>query len=101
ELQDRGLIRWAGVCDLAPVPDAPDGVAVFTDHHEMLRVVRPDIAIVCTPPPPHAPIAADCLRAGADVLLEKPPVLTLAEHDELLAVVAETGRACQVGFQAL
>jgi hypothetical protein len=34
-------------------------------------------------------------------LLEKPPVLDLAEHDALAAVADETGRACQVGFQAL
>ena len=40
------------------------------------------------------------MRAGADVLLEKPPTASLAEFEQLSAVVAETGRACQVGFQA-
>jgi len=35
------------------------------------------------------------------VLLEKPPVRTVAEHDALLAAVRACGRACQVGFQAL
>ena len=49
----------------------------------------------------HLPIAADALRAGADVLLEKPPVLDLAEHEALSQVESATGRAVQVGFQAL
>src|SRR5205814_3459902 len=43
----------------------------------------------------------DALRAGADVLLETPPVLTRAEHDALSGVLAESGRTMQVGFQAL
>ncbi|MFC7763848.1 Gfo/Idh/MocA family protein [Catellatospora bangladeshensis] len=43
----------------------------------------------------------DALRAGADVLLEKPPVLDRAEHEALVAAEAETGRVVQVGFQAL
>ncbi|MFR9778061.1 hypothetical protein ACL02O_18660 [Micromonospora sp. MS34] len=41
------------------------------------------------------------LHAGADVLLEKPPVLDLAEHRALAAASAATGRVVQVGFQAL
>src|SRR5262249_41568941 len=53
------------------------------------------------PPHTHLGIATDVLRAGADLLLEKPPVLDLAEHEALAAVVAETGRAVQIGFQAL
>ncbi|HEY1176345.1 MAG TPA: Gfo/Idh/MocA family oxidoreductase, partial [Phytomonospora sp.] len=99
-------IRLAGLCDVAPVraePDAPipDGTPVFTDHRELLRSTRPDIVVVCTPPHTHLAIAADALRAGADLLLEKPPVTSLAEHRELAGLLAETGRACQVNFQAL
>jgi predicted dehydrogenase len=88
------------LCDVAPVTDT-GGVPVYTDHTAMLAEQQPDIVIVATPPPTHRPIATDALRAGADVLLEKPPVLTLAEHDALSAVLAESGRALQVGFQAL
>jgi predicted dehydrogenase len=88
------------LCDVAPVTD-PGDVPVYTDHTVMLAEQRPDIAIVVTPPPTHRPIAIDALHAGADVLLEKPPVLTLAEHEELSRVLAESGRRIQVGFQAL
>jgi predicted dehydrogenase len=74
---------------------------MFTDHTEMLASVKPEVVIVSTPPATHLPIAADALRAGADVLLEKPPVLDLAEHDTLSQVESMTGRVVQVGFQAL
>ena len=60
-----------------------------------------DVAILCTPLPTHAPMTTALLRAGIDVLLEKPPTTTMAEFTDLLAVEAETGRICQVGFQSL
>ena len=97
-------VRLVALADTGPVdpdPPIPSGTPVFTDHARMLASAEPDIVIVCTPPHTHLPIAADALRAGADVLLEKPPVRTLAEHRALAEVVRETGRACQVGFQAL
>jgi predicted dehydrogenase len=57
--------------------------------------------VICTPPHTHLPIALAALAAGCDLLLEKPPVVTLAEHERLRAAVRDAGRACQVGFQAL
>jgi predicted dehydrogenase len=105
-LQRAGQVRLVGVCDLKPVRDEPDaplpaGVRCFTDHRELLAATRPDVVVVCTPPHTHLEIAVAAARAGADVLLEKPPVMDLAEHAELRRVLAETGRVCQVGFQAL
>ncbi|MDR7280360.1 Gfo/Idh/MocA family protein [Catenuloplanes atrovinosus] len=86
-----------------PEPDAPipAGTRIFTGHAEMLREIRPDAVVICTPPHTHREIATDALEAGADVLLEKPPVMSLAEHRALAAVAARTGRALQIGFQAL
>ncbi|MDI5943455.1 Gfo/Idh/MocA family oxidoreductase, partial [Micromonospora sp. DH15] len=105
-LHDAGRVRLVALVDVRPIepePAAPLPVdaAVFTDHAAMLAAARPDVVVVCTPPHTHLPIARDVLAAGADVLLEKPPVLSMAEHRLLAAAVAETGRACQVGFQAL
>jgi predicted dehydrogenase len=96
-----GSVELVAIGDVAAVEDPPAGVPVFEDHRSLLAATAPDIVIVCTPPHTHAPIAADALRAGADVLLEKPPVLCAAEHRRLLEVLDETGRSCQVGFQAL
>ncbi|MGC5330174.1 Gfo/Idh/MocA family protein [Micromonospora sp. DT62] len=105
-LHDAGRLRLVALVDVRPIEDepaapVPDGTLVHADHREMLRVARPDVVVVCTPPHTHLPIALDVLAAGADLLLEKPPVLSTAEHRELADALAATGRACQVGFQAL
>jgi len=102
--EDR--VELVALCDPAPIAEPADAPVPatarrFTDHREMLATVSPDIVIICTPPHTHVPIATDALRAGCDVLLEKPPVLSVAEHHALATVLAETGRAVQVGFQAL
>jgi len=101
ELQEQGVVRLAALCDLAPVDDPPAGVPVYRDHAALIEEVRPELVVVCTPPHTHLSIASAALRRGCDVLLEKPPLLDVAEHHALLDVVARTGRACQVGFQAL
>jgi predicted dehydrogenase len=89
-LGDR--VRLVATCDVQPGFD-------YTDHRVMLRERRPQVVVVCTPPHTHLPIALDVLAAGADLLLEKPPVLNLADHHKLAAAAA--GRVVQVGFQAL
>jgi predicted dehydrogenase len=102
-LQEHGKCRLVGVADLRP-PDAgtvgPD-VGVFTDLESLLAVTDVDIVVVCTPIHTHRQLAEAAMRAGADVLLEKPPVPTMAEFEQLLALRAETGRSCQIGFQSL
>jgi predicted dehydrogenase len=88
-----------------PVDGSPAeaaGVAWYADLDQFLAAgVSADVAVLCTPLPTHAPMTTALLRAGMDVLLEKPPTTTMAEFTELLAVEAETGRICQVGFQSL
>ncbi|GAA1634366.1 Gfo/Idh/MocA family protein [Actinoplanes couchii] len=104
-LWDDGRINVVGICDRQPVephPDAPlDGVPFFTDHGEMLATTWPDVVVVCTPPHTHLALALDVFAAGADLLLEKPPVMSLAEHERLQAAVTAGNRVLQIGFQAL
>jgi predicted dehydrogenase len=57
--------------------------------------------IVATPLHTHAVLATQALRAGADVLLEKPPVTDLRSLAALESAAAETGGLVQVGFQSL
>jgi predicted dehydrogenase len=51
---------------------------------------RPDVVHILTPPVTHARIAADCLRAGAHVVIEKPVAPTHPEFRELWALARET-----------
>jgi len=95
------LVQLVALCDVLPVTDVPDGAQVFTDVADMLKVTEPEVVIVCTPPRTHLPFALSALESGADVLLEKPPLLNVAEHDTLTAALARTDRVVQVGFQGL
>ena len=102
EVEAAGRVRLVGLADVRPLdPPVPDGVAVFTDHRELLAETSPDVAVICTPPHTHLQIALDAIAAGADLLLEKPPVASLAAHHTLAASLGAASRVCQVGFQAL
>lgn len=104
EVASAGRIRLVALADVRPLepdPPVPPGVPVFTDHRELLAETAPDVVVICTPPHTHLQIALDAIAAGCDLLLEKPPVASLAAHHTLAASLSATGRACQVGFQAL
>jgi predicted dehydrogenase len=105
-LHQAGRLRMVGVCDVRSLSDAsrallPPGVGLFTDHRSMLAALRPDVVVVATPPHTHLEIAGDVVRAGADLQLEKPPLVRLADHRRLAALLAATGGRCQVNFQSL
>jgi predicted dehydrogenase len=72
---------------------------VATDLTGLLADGAIDLVHICTPPAVHAPIALECLRAGAHVLLEKPPALSLAELDTLAAASRESGAHLATVFQ--
>ena len=77
------------------------GTPIYADLEAALARHRADIVIVATPLDTHERLAEIAMRAGADVLLEKPPVPTMAAFERLLTVQRETRRAVQVGFQSL
>ena len=100
-LAAAGRVRFVAVADpRPPSPELPpEGVETFPDLSALLAVREIDVVVISTPIQTHVPLAELALRAGADVLLEKPPTASLAEFEHLSAVIAETGRSCQVGFQ--
>jgi predicted dehydrogenase len=57
-----------------------------------------DVVLVCTPPDSHADISIAAMRAGKDVLCEKPLTRTVDEAERLVAVAEETGRILKCGF---
>ncbi|MEV7607150.1 DUF6807 family protein [Paenarthrobacter sp. NPDC089322] len=80
---------------------SPD-VEVFTSLDDLLAAgTEPDVVIISTPIQTHAPLALAALAAGADVLLEKPPVASMAQYEDVMAAADKAGRLVQVGFQSL
>lgn len=73
------------------------GAKVVTDYHEVLSDPEVRAVSVCTPNYMHAQIAIDAMRAGKDVLCEKPAARTYAEALEMQKVQHETGRILNIG----
>lgn len=59
---------------------------------------RIDAVSIVTPNHSHFEIAAEALRAGFDVILDKPMVTTAAQARELAAIVRESGRILAVTY---
>jgi len=58
---------------------------------------RSDALVVAVPTVAHHAVVSDALRAGLDILVEKPIAATLLEAEALLALARERGRVLQVG----
>lgn len=62
------------------------------DYAELLADEQVDVVDICTPHDSHREIAVEALRAGKDVICEKPIARTLEEADEMIATAQQAGR---------
>lgn len=105
-LQDQGLVRLAGVCELTPLTETE--LAPFTgelpaqsaDFGELLDSTGARVAVICTPIQTHTELALTAAARSVHLLLEKPPAATFADFERMIAGVRAAGIACQVGFQS-
>ncbi len=89
-------------CDI--IPERADemvkkyncGKAVY-DHHEILDDPDLDAVSICTPNKAHSEIAINFLRAGKDVLCEKPAARIYEQALEMQKAQHETGRILNIG----
>ncbi|MFD5848014.1 Gfo/Idh/MocA family protein [Streptomyces chartreusis] len=105
-LQDKGIVRLAGICELTPLSDGelPEGLGSpeqSADFGALLDSTGARVAVICTPIPTHTDLALTAARKGVHLLLEKPPAPSYAEYRRMADGIAETGVACQIGFQSL
>lgn len=69
---------------------------VYVSHKDILSREDIDLADVCTPPYVHASISIDCLRAGMNVVCEKPMAASLEECDAMIKARDESGKKLSV-----
>jgi predicted dehydrogenase len=103
-LEEAGAVELVAVADPNPPAQGQlaESVAVFDDLTQLLAAdPGVDVVILATPIQTHAPLALAALSAGKDVYVEKPPVASLAQFEEVLAAAESAGRLVQVGFQSL
>jgi predicted dehydrogenase len=100
------LAELAWLCDLSDeqrgrfVSRYPEA-RLTGDFDEMLADDSLEAVIVATPVVTHAELAKRALEAGKHVLVEKPPALTAAEVEELVATAEEHGRVLMPGHLLL
>jgi predicted dehydrogenase len=92
--------RIVGVVDAVPerARQAADlyGCEAVSDYRKLSGMV--DAVSIAVPTGVHYDVASVFLKAGVDVLLEKPIAATLAEADELIALADAKGLVFQIGF---
>lgn len=76
-----------------------ENVNCYNSHTEMLANEKLDAVSICTYNATHAECAIDSMRAGVNVLLEKPMCVTLEEAIEICKAEKETGMLISIGFQ--
>lgn len=71
------------------------GVRPFTDYRDVLNMA--DAVSIAVPTTLHYEVAIESLRAGKDILVEKPITATSDEAEELIIEAEKRGRILQVG----
>ena len=99
--RNHDTLEFSAVCDplpermeavLAPLSEAQRGkVRRYTDFHQMLAEVRPQLVAVATESGKHAAIGLECIAAGASVIIEKPLALSMADGRALVAAARQAG----------
>ncbi len=101
-----GVALNSKTCTLSAIVDpspaavdvaAKSGVPLYTSLEELLARDRPDGLILATPNHLHVPQALQCIEAKLPILLEKPIATTVAEGEQLVKAVDETGAKVLIG----
>ena len=96
ELLGHGQIEGASLVAVADVVQAkaeavaaPFGVPAFTDMHDMMTSIDPDVVVVLTESGLHADHVIELAPYGKHIVVEKPMALTLNSADDMI-------RACDM-----
>jgi len=71
------------------------GCAAYTDFHDVLGKIQ--AVSLAVPTEQHACIGAECLKAGLDLLVEKPIASSLEQAGQLLEAAVRNDRVLRVG----
>jgi len=103
DIHDANGAELVAVCDLVPelVQKMVEryGCRGTTRFEEILAAPDIDVVNIATPSGMHAEHTIAALRAGKHVICEKPPDVTVAQVDAMIAAQRETGRKLEIIFQ--
>ncbi|HBR98297.1 MAG TPA: oxidoreductase [Gammaproteobacteria bacterium] len=85
----------AGVCDIvserAQEIAERYGVPAFSEMHEMMKAVRPDLVVVLTESGNHANNVTELAPYGCHIMVEKPMALKLSDADAMIEACDKSG----------
>jgi predicted dehydrogenase len=92
------------VCDVQPkllewFRQVPTVRQLTTDYQELLRNPEVNVVYVAVPHQLHEPVYLDVLRAGKDLLAEKPFGIDLGAAERIATAVARSGRFVRVSSE--
>ncbi len=82
------------------------GERSYTDHREMLRKERLDAVFIIVGNdrrgrPMYPAVAIDCLEAGVNAWIEKPPAATCSEVEQMMEASKRSGKTVAVGYKKI
>jgi myo-inositol 2-dehydrogenase/D-chiro-inositol 1-dehydrogenase len=103
-LSRTALVDKLHLCEIRPerlaeVKKLYKPATATLDYNDIIN--NPNISVVyisTTPETNHYPICRDCLKAGKNVMLEKPIALELWEADELIQLAKRNGLKFTIGY---
>ncbi len=95
EIQTIEDLEVAGIWDIREERRsfaAEKGIHVYAGLEELLADPETDLVLIATPNDVHKPVAIAAMRAGKNVVSEKPVTLSSEDLQEMIRVSEETGR---------
>jgi scyllo-inositol 2-dehydrogenase (NADP+) len=95
KMQTVDGIELIGVYDIDPKRHEvakKKGISCFNSRKELLADNRIDVVVVATPNDVHKEIVIDALRAGKNVVCEKPVTMTSDDLEDMIAAANESGK---------
>ena len=101
ELVSEGILDKVIICDInekrAKELGSAFNIEYITDHRELIDDPSIDAVSIVTPSPTHYQLAKQFMKAGKDVLVEKPMTMDIDEAKDLVRISEETGQILMVG----
>ena len=104
-------VELAAVCDLSSEKAEAfarsfGAAASYVDYHKMLDAEAPDAVFIVTNydgagRPRYPGIAVDCMNAGANVWMEKPPAGSVSDAERMIKAAEANGKITAVGFKKM
>ena len=99
ELMPQALVEVVGIYDIAQTAQdkaREAGLTVYESLEQVLKDASVEAVLIATPNDVHKSLSIAALRAGKQVICEKPVAMNVGELDEILAVAVETGNTFMV-----